>query len=108
MQAKPSWQSKLHSLTLYLQAITNGNFGKLEDSIKKMKHHDVDKYLDVHSPQSVDLIQTKETVEYYMTLLAHAGVLNRKEMVEFLVQNAGAGKCVALTASHNDNACWFR
>lgn len=84
-------------VSMIMQVIKNGSLRKLKDSLLVMKRYasslpypGVDNYLDICYLQSVEITHNNP-INYYMTLLAHAAVQKRKEMVKYLLE-IGASK----------------
>ena len=82
---------------MFTQAIKSGSFRKLKDSVEVMKTHagstctGIEEYLNVCYLQSVVLTRGKKPTLYYMTLLSHAAVQKKKEMIKYLLER-GASK----------------
>lgn len=84
-------------MSYFTQAIQNGSFRKLKDSVALMKAFagstcpSAAQYLDVCYLQSAFQNHKKRSTPYYMTLLAYAAVHKKKQMVKFLLEK-GARK----------------
>ena len=76
-----------------IQAIERGSMKKLKDSIRLMKKYDPpsENCLDICCLQTTVSQISEKVVVYYMTLLGHAAVHQRLEMVKFLIKE-GASK----------------
>ena len=80
---------------IFVQAIERGSQNKLEELIEMMKnvaksYHVEQSFLDVCYLQSVVPKLSGVPVIYYMTLLAHAVVRRKLDMVKILIEQ-GAG-----------------
>ena len=77
---------------------------KLKDSISLMKaaYCHSGNYLDVCYLQTTVSQISEKVVVYYLTLLAHAAIHQRLEMVKFLIKK-GASKSTVSYKTHNIN-----